>query len=190
MSSTSTATIYLAKCSEVCIIFSGFQDTVWAFCRLSQTVVGQIFQEIFPKTQMGVKRLFTGFAQLSLVKGLLLKPAEILQPVGLKVRLRWKWWSKISCVQGWLGRAEHAVQFKTITLIFIGKSELTGQPMGGFENLIAPCLGKGIKQDILFLVELSGMQPHHPDSNSSTAQISLVLHVRAVETFVTMEPNN
>lgn len=71
--------------------------------------------------------------------------------------------------------------------IFIGKSELSGQAMGGFENLITPCVGKSIEQGILFLVELSGMQP---DSNSSTAQISLLLHVRAAETFATMEPNN
>lgn len=62
--------------------------------------------------------------------------------------------------------------------------------MCGFENLIFPCVGKGIEQGIPSLVELSGMQPHHPDSNRSTAQISLVLHVRAAETFATMEPNN
>lgn len=71
--------------------------------------------------------------------------------------------------------------------IFIGTGELSGQAMGGFENLIAPCVGKSIEQGILFLVELSGMQP---DSNSSTAQISLLLHVRAAEIFATMEPNN
>lgn len=50
--------------------------------------------------------------------------------------------------------------------VFIGKSELTGQAMGGFENLIVLCVGKGTEQGILFLVELSGMQPHHPDSKT------------------------
>lgn len=74
--------------------------------------------------------------------------------------------------------------------ILIGKSELTGQAMGGIENLIVPCVGKRIEQGILFLVELSGMQPQHPDSNSSIAQISLLLHVRAAEIFATLEPNN
>lgn len=51
-------------------------------------------------------------------------------------------------------------------------------------------MGKGIEQGILFLVELSGMQPLHPDSNNSTAQVSLLLHARDAETFATMEPNN
>lgn len=83
---------------------------------------------------------------------------------------------------------KHAVKFEYHPhKIFIGKSELTGQAMGGFENLIVLCVGKGTEQGILFLVELSGMQPHHPDSNNSSAQISLLLHVRAAETFATME---
>lgn len=30
--------------------------------------------------------------------------------------------------------------------------------MGGFENIIVPCVGKGIEWGILFLMELSGMQ--------------------------------
>lgn len=64
---------------------------MWAFCSLSQTVVEQIFQEIFPKAQMRVKCLLAEFAQLGFVKGLLLKPAEMFQPVGLKMRLRWQW---------------------------------------------------------------------------------------------------
>lgn len=74
--------------------------------------------------------------------------------------------------------------------IFTGKSELTGQATGRFENLSVPCVGKGTEQGILFLMELSGRQHHHPDSNSSTAQSSLLLHVRDAETLATMEPNN
>lgn len=74
--------------------------------------------------------------------------------------------------------------------IFIGKSELTGQAMGGFVNLSLPCVGKGTEPSILFLVELAGIQPHHPDCASSTAQSSLPFHVRDAATFATMEPND
>lgn len=72
----------------------------------------------------------------------------------------------------------------------IGKSELTGQAMGGFENLSLPCVGKGIEPGILFLVELAGIQPYHPDCASSTAQSSLLSHVRDTATLATMESNN
>ena len=74
--------------------------------------------------------------------------------------------------------------------IFIGKSDLTGQAMSGFENLSLPCVGKGIEPSIPFLVELAGIHPYRPDYVRSTAQSSLLFHVRGAVTFATMDPNN
>lgn len=62
--------------------------------------------------------------------------------------------------------------------------------MGGFEDIILPCVGKGIEPSILFLVELAGIQSHHPDFNSSTEQSSLLFRVRDAAMFATMEPDD
>lgn len=62
--------------------------------------------------------------------------------------------------------------------------------MGGFEDISLPCVGKGVEPSILFLVELAGIQSHHPDFNSSTAQSSLLFRVRDAAMFATMEPDD
>lgn len=62
--------------------------------------------------------------------------------------------------------------------------------MRGFENLHLPYVGTGTELSLLFLMELADTQPHHPDCACSTAQRSLLFHVRDAVTFAAMEPND
>lgn len=74
--------------------------------------------------------------------------------------------------------------------ISTGKKCSNWQTMHGFENIHLAYVGTGTELSLLFLMELTDIQPHHPDCTCSTAQRSLLFHVRDAVMSATMEADD